>query len=377
MRKFITLCLMLLPVVGWAQTKVEIDTETVGVTLMYQYDLDGEAADDDQIVASADLADSTTYTIAAQPDTCRLVDATVTDANSSITSGTLTITGVDCLGYVRVGVLDFSVVANRGTGIKTFTVTTGPVGSSLYLSSVTSVITSVLATEAAGVDVVKVGYTTNSANGWAISGVAKPVGALGEHGVDPFKSTLVSLPITTSGTASTTVTSVGDAGSFTSVSVGDEILVTLDGALYSRIVTAKASVNSITINKALLIPARGAAFQFKKFYFTTDPLDDVWFPVKGWRYVMPTFDVAANANTGGVVTLFECTPMVGPNYPNVVWHTIDTQTVATGQTLGASAVTLDRLALPMQACRFGVKFGTGDDADGANENISAYMMLVK
>jgi hypothetical protein len=72
------------------------------VPLAIAWDMDGEAADDDQIVAVATFADSTTFTLAAQPDTCRLVDITVTDADSSITAGVLTVTGTDCWGDALV-----------------------------------------------------------------------------------------------------------------------------------------------------------------------------------------------------------------------------------------------------------------------------------
>src|SRR5688572_18754447 len=68
-------------------------------TLASSFDLDGEAADADQVVTVATLADSTSFTVAADPDACRLVDATVVDADSSISAGTLTIDGFDCWSY--------------------------------------------------------------------------------------------------------------------------------------------------------------------------------------------------------------------------------------------------------------------------------------
>ena len=363
---------LLFPVVAHAQEAV------VRATLAANFDLDGEAADDDQIVVSADLAASTTYTIAAQPDSCRLIDMTVTDANSSVTVGTVTLTGTDCLGFTRVCKFDFSVVATRGSGVKTIPVTTGPTGSSCYLANVTSIVSSSdLATAAAATDLVKVGYTSNSVNGWPVFGKLREVGPQGEHGVDVFGSYAVAgLPITTSGASSTTVTSVGSAKSFTYVSAGDLLLINHNGRVYERKVTARASADSITINAAINLPAAGVPFSYKKAFFTTDPTDEVWIPVESYKTALFTWRVDANANTGGVVTLLECAKK-GPNWPGSGWTQISTTTVASGGTQANTAESINLELLPFQACRFGMKFGTGDDGDGADENISLGVTLEK
>ena len=70
-------------------------------TLAAIWDLDGEAADADQIVTLANgvITDAGNYTITADPDVCRLVDITVVDTDLS--SGTLTAVGTGCLGEAR------------------------------------------------------------------------------------------------------------------------------------------------------------------------------------------------------------------------------------------------------------------------------------
>jgi hypothetical protein len=374
---------LLLALLIWAASPaLAQETQTLRMTLMSSFDLDGEAADDDQVVLVATLADSTTFTLQAQPDSCRLIDMTIADGDSSITVGTVTVTGTDCLGYARVCTFDFAVVGTRGSGVKTLPVTTGPLGSSCYLGAVTSVISSALTGEGGGADTIKVGYTSNSVNGWAVYGRLKLPGPAGEHGVDPFGATGVGKLITTSGVASTTVTDVtGADDAFDPVAAGDLIIVVQQGQTYERKITAKASADSITINAALNIAATGITWRYKKSYFSTDPTDDMSIPVAGWKTVMFPWAIAANANTGGVITNLECSDNRGPAWPTNPWTQIATTTTASAGTqawtLGTSTApyVVDLTLAPFQACRFGLKFGTGDDGDGAAEDISVDVVL--
>lgn len=370
--KKLFLLLMLLPGIALAQPV----PPTAVAYLAANWDMDGEAADDDQIVTSADLVDNKLdYTIAAQPDVCRLVDITITDANSSIEAGLVRVRGTDCLGYPRLCLFDFAVVATRGSGVKALSPTQySPVGSSCYLSAVSAVETTPLTGEGgAGVDLIKVGYTSNSVYGYPMYGVLKAPGGNNEHGVDPFGSVTVSSPITTAAEGSTTVTAVGDNGAFTNVAVNDLLLINVDGVMYPRRVTARANENSITVDKAIWIRPGGVGFQYKKFFFTTDPMDDMWIPVKN-KTLWAEWNVKANANTGGTLILAQCaTKMAGWPVSDIV-HTVGTSTVASAST-GTGYYTVDTEMGPVQVCRVGVKFGTGDDADVAAEDISINVML--
>jgi hypothetical protein len=348
-------------------------------TLAYAWDLDGEAADDDQVVTSADLADSTTYALAAQPDVCRLIDLTTTDANSSVTVGTLTITGTDCLGYARVCALDFSVAAAQGSGVKTIPVTSGPANSSCYLASVTSVVTSALTGEAAGVDLVKVGYTSNSATGWPLYGKLREAGPSGEHAVDPFDAYPgPGLIRTLSANSRTLVPAVG-AG-FVGVVVGDLILVDVAGVTYDLVVTAKASDMSLTVHKAVTI-SRDSAWSYRKRYYSTDPTDDMSIPVQGLNVASCIWSVAATANTGGLQMILAGTSK-GPGWPASGWVTqcrtagVDcsgvTVSVPTGTTLSDTTEYLRNDWVRYTHLKMGFKYATGDDADaGAAESITA------
>lgn len=356
----------LLPLTASAQVAVERST------LMSAYDLDGEAADDNQIVTSADLDDSNTYTIAAQPDVCRLVDITVTDANSSISAGTITVEGTGCLSEARSCAFTF---ASGGSGVKTLTCTDGQ---GAYFANVASVITSALTGEDAGpgTDLVIVGYTSNSVNGWAMYGKLIPRGPMGEGAVDPFGYFDVNRPITTSGTSSTTVTSVGSASSFELVAVGDLLIIPVQGRSYERKVTARASANSITVSSALTIPTAGVNFRFKKMYYSTNPADVMVIPVHGFKTLLLDWSVDANVNTGGVVTLLECT-QDRVEFPGARWVELDTTTVASAGTQANTSESVDLTLLPYLFCRFGLRFGTGDDGDGAAEDINASFSLMR
>jgi hypothetical protein len=355
---------------------------TERVTLFAAFDLDGEAADADQVLTAAVgiMADATDYTagIAAQPDSCRLIDITVADA-ANITAGTLTVVGTDCLGYDRT--CSWSFTGAVDTGVQSLTCTDGE---GAYFANITSITTGALTGET-GAETITVGYTTAPAVGWPLYGVRQTQGAMNEQGVDVFGSYPIELPITTSGSASTTVTAVSNNLAFTTVSVGDLLLLQLAdqrGALqqYERKVTAKASANSITVNAAINIPAAGVTFRFKKLFFSTNPADRMWVPVKAITQATYTYRVDANANTGGVTYLVECAPVgEGPAWPTRTWVQVWTGNTASGATLAPSlfAADLGHTGTPFEYCRFGVWFGTGDDADAAAEDISLNLVVAR
>lgn len=101
------------------------------------------AADDDRIVTSTDFATGN-LAVAAQPDTPRNLTVNLTDANSSVSAGTLTITGKSPDGTT---ITESCTYAQARTGY---------VGTRIF-ASVTSVAIASAAGGAAGVDVVIVG----------------------------------------------------------------------------------------------------------------------------------------------------------------------------------------------------------------------------
>jgi len=336
--------------------------------LAYSWDMDGAAAVADKVVTVATLADSTTFGIAAQPDSCRLIDMTIVDANSSTDSGTVTVTGTDCLGFPRICTFDFAVVATRGSGVKTLPVTTGPTGSSCYLGNVASVVTSLLNGEGGAGDTITVGYTTNSADAVAMYGIRGQDDPLGRHSVDPWNSLPVALPITTAGVSTTAVTSVATNGAFTNVAAGDLLTINIGGRESQRKVVTRSDADNIVVNSPIKIPAAGVPFTYKKFFYSTDPYDDLWIPATADSTLLFQTNVAANASTGGVVQNLYCTTK-GAGWPTTNNMTVATETTATGAAAKyAHSVNLN--LLPYTHCKMAFRFGTGDDGDGANEDIT-------
>jgi hypothetical protein len=363
----------LLPALGHTQD-VRIDR----LILASAWDMDGEAADADQVITATALVDNGTsvadanWTILAQPDTCRLVNLTIVDTN--LNSGTITVTGTGCLGEAKS--CAFAFTAGDDTGVKTLTCTDGQ---GAYLSNVATVTTGTMTGESD--ETFALGYAgVNSVNGWPMYGKLVGPNAAGEFRVDPFGRFDVPLLITTSGSLSTTVTDVNGADdAFARVSAGDLLIVRVNGIEFQRKITAKASADSITINSpGLNIPATGVTYQFKKFYFSTNPADQMIVPVSGYKYATFLWSVDANADTGGIVTLLECT-METPDFPTAGWATIaqTTSTVNSGATQAETYESIDLGLRPWSYCRFGFKFGTGDDADAADEDINLSVVLVK
>lgn len=359
----------LLPAVASAQEQYKT------ATLAYAWDMDGEAADADQVIVATALVDNGTsvadanWTIVAQPDTCRLHNLTIVDTNLNV--GTITVAGTGCLGEART--CSFAFTAGDDTGAKTLTCSDGE---GAYFSNIGTVTTGTMTGESD--ETFALGYAgVNSVNGWPMYGRVRSPGPLGEDGVDPFGSYAVNLPITTSAALSTTVTGVATNNPFNMVTAGDLLLIPLGGRVYQRKVTAKASANSITVNQAINIPAAGVTFSFKKFFFSTNPQDEMLIPVADYDTLLVNWSVDANANTGGVITLLQCTDSKQPDFPTTPWVQIVTTTVASAGTQSATTESVNLTLLPYTYCRMGMRFGTGDDADPADEDINLSVVLRK
>jgi hypothetical protein len=354
-------------------------------TLLSAYDLDGEAADVDQVVAATAIVDDGTsagdtpdYTIIANPDVCRLLDLTIVDTN--LNSGTLTVTGTGCLGEART--CSFAFTAGDDTGVKTLTCTDGQ---GAYFKTVTLVTTGTMVGESD--ETFALGYSTNSANGWAMYGKLKPTGPSGERGVDPFGSYEVNKLITTSGSCSTTVAGVSAADDvYQNVSAGDLLLFTVRDdygqvANYERKLVTRSSADSGVIGgSCVTIPAAGVTFRYKKQFFSTNPYDQVWIPVAGYSAVAFNYSVDSNTDTGGVIATLECLDSNGPDFPTGEWVQINTTTTATTSTLSPTATALGPVLLsrtPFSYCRVALKFGTGDDDDTGVEDINLSVLLEK
>jgi len=369
--KRLTLIALLLAAPAFAQAPGTIGRATLAAI----WDLDGEAADANQVIAATALVDDGTsvadadWTILAQPDTCRLIDATIVDTNLDV--GSLTVVGTDCLGRAKSCAFAFTV--GDDTGVVTLTCDDS---FGAYYSSIATVTTGTMTGESD--ETFELGYTSNSVNGWPMYGKLIPSDADGRWGVDPFGFDEIGFRITTAGALSTTVTGVLAADdAFDRASAGDIIVVSIAGQSFERLITAKASADSVTINNALNIPAVGVGYRLKKFYFSTNPDDLMLVPVHGYRTAMFDWSVDANVSTGGVVTLVECTADQVEFPASARWVVIDTTTTASAGAQVSISELINLETSPYAYCRFGARLGTGDDGDGAPEDINIAFTLMK
>ncbi len=338
------------------------------VVLASDFDLDGEGLDADQVVAVATFADSTTFTILAQPDVCRLINATVVDADASISAGILTVVGTDCWGAP----LTVTYLATGGSGTRTGTViATGPgviKASGAYFATVTSVISGVLTGEGGAGDTLTVGVLAQ-ARSWPMYG-RQTTSPGGKRWVDVFG--MYDVPVLVkNGAATTDVTAVSASTTapFENVSVGDMLVFNVSGEMFARRVATRADADTITVADAVTLPTAGVNFSYRKLYYLADPQDG-WMPVKGYDYFSCVIQTDANVSTGGVISSVECAALVANVFgvPDGLFEE-DTNTVATGAT-GTRTVGIDLRTSPHYThCRCSVRFGTTDDADSAVEDI--------
>lgn len=365
---------LLVPAV--AKTQV-YDQRTYPMAVVW--DMDGEAADGDQIVLSTPVTDSYSYPIAAQPDTCRLVDVTFQDADSSITAGTLTVVGTDCYGDALTATYTMSSPIN---GVQTLTVGTAStagsenLASGAYFATITSVSNGAVTGEGGAADTLIMGYSgTGSQYGYPLYGQLEYTRTDPPYrvvNIEGWKEGGRGSVITN---VSGTWTATGGVG-FIGLAVNDLIRIQ-DEAGNMRItrVVTYSSQTSIAVNPTITLPAAGqgqrVGFWYKKFLLSTDPQDG-WIPVNGWDAAFWVFDVDAVAASTGIESRIQCVPGDFDKHAAV---TIDSDAVLTGAT-GNAVTSLDlRLAPAYTWCRAGITFTPigGDDADTADEDINLYM----
>lgn len=367
MRKFIAALAMLAALIAPVYAQ-----DVQRVPLAIAWDMDELGLDVDYNVLATTIADSKSdYVISAQNEVCRVNTVTVTDADSSITAGVITVTGTDCWGDALVCV---TPAITGGTGTKTLSVSSGTSDICAF-KTITQVSNGVMTGEGVG-DTLSVGYGALSGYQFPIYGIRKV--QRGVRYIDPFAFGEPADTITVNGTAIASF-HTADGGAFQNLAQFDLVYIFIDGVAYERRLVAVASDDAATLDAALptaVAPATTAEvrFKFKKRYILRED-KDAWVPLpKGGEAAFVVYDVDANANTGGVVSSVECAVYENGVYnPNVQ---VDTDTIATGAT-GQATTAIDLRLAPYTHCRIGAKFGTGDDTDTANEDINLFLLISK
>lgn len=355
--------------------------DAVRIPLAVAWDMDGEAADDNQVFSAETIVDDGTsvgganYTLLAQPDTCRVLNLTLVDTD--LTAGTLTVTGTDCWGDALV--CTFAFTAGDDTGVQSLTWSSGSstqASPECAFASVTSVTTGTMTGESD--ETFSLGYAAiNSDYSYVIYGV-RTTSFDGRRWVDPHKKQKAAGTVTLNGTAVASFASV-DGGAFQNLAVGDLVYFIWNGREFERRLTAVASDDAATINAAL--PSNSApdtddevAMYFRKRFILVED-GDAWINLAGYESFYVVIDIsAAGINTGGTVSSIECTDDLGTEI--IPWVQVDTDTVAT-TTAGQNTTSVDLRLTGFRYCRVGLKFGTGDDDDTGTESIDIYANIVR
>jgi len=373
MKRTLTILAAVLALLAVAPASRAVSARTIPVIL--GYDLDGAAAADNAIFADTNLADGGSYTITNQPDTCRALVATVTDANSSITVGSATIEGTDPNGVFQTA----TFILTGGSGTKAI---------SGVWCSVTAVYNGTLTGEEAGTDKLRVGTTGTAGvqypsvlgprqTGTPIT-VSNPYGnpldtfqpivstAAGNWFTGPSK-----IKTTAYGTALTSYTV--SSGAFAPVAIGDNLLVNDSSNIPVIVsVTAKADNNNITVDRSIsLIGSSGHSYSYRKLRKGSG-IYSGWVKVSGAQGINASVNVKQMTGTGGIDVVFECSSGI-PDGAAVVQ-------VASANLSAAGSKTMQLAQVPWDECRVGLKWATNDDADataGAEERIDIYFSILE
>lgn len=212
-------------------------------------------------------------------------------------------------------------------------------------------------------------------------------GSFGGIQNDPFAGGInVGILIATSG-SSTTVTAVtASTNPFGSVAAGDVISINIAGTATTRLVTARASADSITVNSALTIAATGLPFVYWKFNSGTAATSG-WVDVSGLSDVTITVHYV-QGDLDALTAVWECRLNDWDTQPTVVYPGESDLCGAAGTysagvcsfaTASASADLAVVVTGKWDSCRLGVAFASTDTSDaGANlEKVSAELVGVR
>jgi hypothetical protein len=344
------------------------------IVLAQSWDLDGLAVDDNAIVEAATLVDSKDdYTIAANPDVCRYVDITLTDADSSITSGTVTITGTDCLGQVKTATYTLD---SNGSGV----ILADSTVRSAYFATVTKVENGVLTGEGGAADTLEVGYATYMPVLKTAYGNIRGSQDDAYQWIDLGSRRRLSQDlVTTNGVLTTALTEVTtDDDPFDFMGVNDMLFFNIDGVIHQRMIVTYTNDSNVVLNQAINIPAAGVGVEVSFFQESSDPRDIFAVNVGPWDSATFGWQQTADGiNTGGTTRTLECTYNQGPDFSTGVWFTVSTELTATTTAVAPASDTIDLSLAPFSYCRTTFTIATGDDDDTGKEDIDLYVVLRK
>ena len=176
--------------------------------------------------------------------------------------------------------------------------------------------------------------------------------------------------IKTTGSSATTAAVTASTNPFANVAVGDVIeAVTTDGVRNLRVVIAKASADSITVNSAWNL-GTSIPFGYRATVCGTAATSG-WIDVSNYTNRSIVFSLVQVVATGGIDVRVECMdPGIG-SQPVQVFPTCTTGSCATVQnytTAGLASSTKIVIPEPTAFCRVGILIHTADDGDDLTTN---------
>lgn len=179
----------------------------------------------------------------------------------------------------------------------------------------------------------------------------------------PGQARFETRPITTTAAASTTVTAVSSNSAFNELLAGDEIEVynpssqtnsTASGR-ERRLLTARASANSVTVDSNITIPTAGSKFAWWKRVVAATAADG-WFSVGNTTEFSLRLAFEQANVTGGITYKVECRDAYLDRKGPVVLVAGETNVTTFPSTVRVNVYD-ERYA----ECRVGLKIGTADD----------------
>ena len=331
---------------------------SVGSTLVARFDLDGAAASATAIHSADTITDSASFTIDAQPDTPRVLAATLTDADTSISACVLTVVGTKADGTSATATTNLT----GGSGVKTL----APV---VNFATVTSSSVGVCTGEGVG-DTVSLGTTS-----------ALPVTYVGSRELGRRTSQGNTIynsfswrqekrkVVNEGGVASANLDSAtASSGAFQYVGVGTIILLNVQGTLLERVVTVKTDNDNITLDASVdLTPVSGGVGYNFRTQFIGPDAEDGWIGVGNLQFASFVVNIVSMTGTGGINLSPECRYNGANTQPVVVTSDGLVDNVATA---GNVVFAVDLRLTAYDQCRFGLEWATNDDDDTGVENIN-------
>lgn len=204
---------------------------------------------------------------------------------------------------------------------------------------------------------------------------------------DPFGGSMSGPGLAATSGSSATVTDPGNASSFDALSVGDvmEFRSNITGVVSYRVVSAKASANSLTVDSAITLGATGVPWRWLKLVCGTTAADG-WIGVEGASTVYLTSQFEQGDITGLVVR-WECRAGGLGGEEVVVYPGVASDcgygTLATDRCSWAAAAAgtyAARLTIAVDGgaysqCRIGVAY-TGADPSDATTNRESWVGII-